>query len=79
MYAIRSYYVPSTAYGYIQQGAEHDEYSRNVERFIEKPDAVKAQELLLQGNTLWNAGIFLTRIDSLLQALEQHAADILSC
>jgi mannose-1-phosphate guanylyltransferase/mannose-6-phosphate isomerase len=51
-----------------------------VKRFIEKPNASKAQELLLQGGVLWNAGIFLVSVSTLLQALEKHAPDILkSC
>ncbi len=68
---------PSTAYGYIQQGAAHDNGSYAVERFIEKPDAGNAQKLLLGGKVLWNAGIFLCKADALLSALEQHAPDIL--
>lgn len=68
---------PSTAYGYIQQGSHRSDGSRSVDRFIEKPDAQKAQELLLNGSVLWNAGIFLTRADVLITALEQHAPDIL--
>lgn len=68
---------PATAYGYIQQGAARGDGSAKVARFIEKPDAEKAQALILQGDTLWNAGIFLTRADTLIAALEQHAPDIL--
>ena len=45
-------------------------------RFIEKPSADIAQALLLQGGVLWNAGIFLTRVDTLLNALQQWAPDI---
>ncbi len=71
---------PSTAYGYIAQGAPDVGPARQVARFIEKPDADKAAALLLQGDVLWNAGIFLCRADTLLNALAQHAADILqSC
>jgi mannose-1-phosphate guanylyltransferase/mannose-6-phosphate isomerase len=71
---------PSTAYGYIEQGAERQDGSRSVKRFIEKPNASKAQELLLQGGVLWNAGIFLVSVSTLLKALETHAPDILkSC
>jgi mannose-1-phosphate guanylyltransferase/mannose-6-phosphate isomerase len=70
---------PSTAYGYIQQGEPlPDGAARRVARFLEKPDAATAQQLLLQGNVLWNAGIFLCRADALLQAMRQHAPDILS-
>ena len=50
---------------------------RILKRFIEKPNASKAQELLLQGGVLWNAGIFLVSVDTLLKALQTHAPDIL--
>jgi mannose-1-phosphate guanylyltransferase / mannose-6-phosphate isomerase len=68
---------PSTAYGYIQQGALRADGSLKVSRFIEKPDAAKAQQLLLQGDVLWNAGIFLAQARFMIEALEQHAPDIL--
>lgn len=67
---------PSTAYGYIQRGAARADGSQFVKKFIEKPDATKAQDLLLSGDVLWNAGIFLTRPSSLIHALELHAPDI---
>ena len=69
---------PSTAYGYIRQGASRADGSRQVERFIEKPNAARAGELLLAGNVLWNAGIFLARADTLIEALERHAPDIVT-
>ncbi|MDB5730313.1 MAG: cpsB [Variovorax sp.] len=72
---------PSTAYGYIQQGDAFEKWpedtTRRVAAFIEKPVAAKAQEFLLTGRHLWNAGIFLVRASVLLQALAQHAPDIL--
>lgn len=72
---------PSTAYGYIERGARSPEPSWGgafaVRRFLEKPDAAQAQALLLQGGHYWNAGIFLTRADTLVAALERHAPDIL--
>src|SRR4051812_30530473 len=61
---------PSTAYGYIAEGEARSDGSRQVQQFIEKPDAQKAQQLLLQGHVLWNAGIFLTTAATLLQALK---------
>jgi mannose-1-phosphate guanylyltransferase/mannose-6-phosphate isomerase len=71
---------PSTAYGYIEQGNIREDGSFAVKRFIEKPNASKAQELLLQSGVQWNAGIFLVSVSTLLQALEKHAPDILkSC
>lgn len=71
---------PSTAYGYIRQGAMRDDGSLQVAQFIEKPDAARAQQLLLEGDTLWNAGIFLVQARFLVEALDEHAPDILrSC
>ncbi len=71
---------PSTAYGYIEKGTERHDGSYSVKRFIEKPNASKAEELLLQGGVLWNAGIFLVSVRTLFEALETHAPDILkSC
>lgn len=70
---------PSTAYGYIQQGASRGvDGSFRASRFIEKPDGELARQLLLAGDNLWNAGIFLCRADALLAALQQHAPDILA-
>lgn len=71
---------PSTAYGYIEQGEANADGSFKVCRFVEKPAADRAQAMLLQGNVLWNAGIFLVQAGVLRNALEQHAGDILeSC
>ncbi|MDE1942773.1 MAG: mannose-1-phosphate guanylyltransferase/mannose-6-phosphate isomerase, partial [Betaproteobacteria bacterium] len=72
---------PSTAYGYIEQAAGGPQPGWGgafaVRRFLEKPDAARAQALLLEGRHFWNAGIFLTRADTLVAALERHAPDIL--
>ncbi|AKV07582.1 mannose-1-phosphate guanyltransferase [Pseudomonas fluorescens NCIMB 11764] len=69
---------PSTAYGYIQQGAAQENGGRCVDRFVEKPDSATAQNMLLAGNVLWNAGIFLCKATVLIAALEKHASDILA-
>lgn len=70
---------PSTAYGYIEQGEALEGHMgvNRVRRFIEKPNTQRAQELLLRGGHFWNAGIFLVRAQTLLQALEAFAPDIL--
>ncbi len=71
---------PSTAYGYIEQGAALPGQggAHAVRRFVEKPDAQRAQELLLAGGHYWNAGIFLARASTLIAALDANAPDILS-
>lgn len=75
---------PSTAYGYIQLGAKLDTTDNapssvfNVARFVEKPPLEKAQTILLSGDYLWNAGIFLCQASVLKYALHKHAPDILA-
>lgn len=64
---------PSTAYGYIEQGPALPEGGMAVARFVEKPDVQRASEMLLSGQYLWNAGIFLTRAQHLSAALQRHA------
>jgi mannose-1-phosphate guanylyltransferase len=43
-----------------------------------KPDLATAHAYLESGDYLWNAGIFLMRAETYLDALEAHAPDILS-
>jgi mannose-1-phosphate guanylyltransferase/mannose-6-phosphate isomerase len=69
---------PSTAYGYIQKAQASAQGGFSVARFVEKPNPELALELLASGQYLWNAGIFLMKAQSLLQALAQHAPDILA-
>ena len=70
---------PSSAYGYIEiLGSNPKLKTLSVQRFIEKPDAARAQQLILQGHHFWNAGIFLVQAGTLITALEQHAPDILN-
>lgn len=75
---------PSTAYGYIQRGEKLDALcdgsssTFSVARFVEKPPTDKAQVMLLSGDYLWNAGIFLCQASVLKDALRKHASDILT-
>lgn len=71
---------PSTAYGYIEQGVAliGQGEAHSVACFIEKPDATRAQQLLLAGGYFWNAGIFLVQASTLLDALKTCAGDILA-
>jgi len=47
-------------------------------RFVEKPDAARAAELLADPRNLWNAGVFLARASTLVEAFREHAPDILA-
>lgn len=74
---------PHTGYGYIQVSelitpAKKEEITAfDVLRFVEKPDQSTAIGYLSSGTYFWNAGVFLVRADALLQALQEHAEDIL--
>jgi mannose-1-phosphate guanylyltransferase/mannose-6-phosphate isomerase len=68
---------PSSAYGYIRLGAARPDGTFAVDGFTEKPARDQAEALMLTGSALWNAGIFLCSASSLLDALGQHAPDIL--
>ncbi|WP_426393090.1 mannose-1-phosphate guanylyltransferase/mannose-6-phosphate isomerase [Variovorax sp. R-27] len=69
---------PSTAYGYIEAGEPSaDGRSQAVVRFVEKPTATVAEQLILHGGYSWNAGIFLVQARTLIAALRGHAPDIL--
>jgi mannose-1-phosphate guanylyltransferase/mannose-6-phosphate isomerase len=69
---------PQTAYGYIVCDEARVDGAHAVRRFVEKPDVATAQQLILEGQAYWNAGIFLLRADVLLAALARHAPDILA-
>lgn len=67
--------MPSTGYGYIEPGAplkKHQNHPRYlVNKFIEKPDAETAAELVGSGY-LWNGGMFVFRADSFLSLVKKH-------
>ncbi len=64
---------PETGYGYLELDREETGDVISLLRFVEKPDAVRAQEMLNQGGFLWNAGIFLFSVNAILAAFECHA------
>jgi mannose-1-phosphate guanylyltransferase/mannose-6-phosphate isomerase len=68
---------PQTGYGYIQVDSMDNEVTKSVKRFVEKPNAIAAQQYLLQGDYFWNAGIFVVKASIWLKALKQFRPDIL--
>jgi mannose-1-phosphate guanylyltransferase len=68
----------ATGYGYIHAGAPlHDSTpSSLVERFVEKPDAARAEQFLADGSYLWNAGIFVWRSYTFGQAVERFQPEL---
>ncbi|MBK7869961.1 MAG: mannose-1-phosphate guanylyltransferase [Saprospiraceae bacterium] len=68
---------PDTGYGYInfeKTAVQNDVHQ--VIKFTEKPPLEKAEAFLASGDYLWNAGIFVWRVQTILSALEQNASEI---
>jgi mannose-1-phosphate guanylyltransferase/mannose-6-phosphate isomerase len=69
--------APETGYGYIRRGRREGEFYR-IAQFVEKPDLVRAQSYLANGEYYWNSGMFLFRARRYLEELEKFAPDIAS-
>lgn len=70
---------PETGYGYIRGGNALTPGVFVLDQFVEKPDADTARAYLAAGDYLWNSGMFLFRADAYVQALAEHAPEILRC
>ena len=71
---------PETGYGYIETGPEIAELPgvHHIARFVEKPGAARAAELVASGTHLWNSGMYVFRTRTLLDELAAHAPDVLA-
>ena len=68
-----------TGYGYLELAEDPGDFAAKplkLNRFVEKPDAASAQEMLDAGTYLWNAGIFLFSVQAILDAFTAHAPDL---
>ena len=66
---------PETGYGYIEAGAEQGDGTRAVARFVEKPDATRAAQMLAQGGFYWNSGMFMLGVGPFLAECRTLAPD----
>ncbi len=66
---------PETGYGYIQAVVAPTP-TMVVERFVEKPDALTAQQYLEEGCYYWHAGMFVLKASVWLKAIESFRPDI---
>tara|TARA_R110001583_G_scaffold145635_2_gene297575 strand:- start:3965 stop:5041 length:1077 start_codon:yes stop_codon:yes gene_type:complete len=62
---------PNTGYGYIQYSKSEKDIKK-VSNFTEKPNLETAIQFIEEGNYLWNAGIFVWSVKSILKAFETH-------
>jgi len=83
-FGIRPSY-PAEGFGYIERAAplgaevagsfDEPPAAYRVKQFREKPDAATAQQYLEAGTFYWNAGIFLWKARTIMNALEQFEPD----
>lgn len=69
-----------TGYGYLElaQMPAADGAAVALKKFVEKPDVLRAQEMLDAGNFKWNAGIFLFAAKDIIAAFATHAPDLMT-
>jgi mannose-1-phosphate guanylyltransferase len=71
---------PDTGYGYIQfDDSQHyadDVRLRKVRTFTEKPQLEMAQQFLQSGDFLWNSGIFIWSLKSIMKAFENFLPEV---
>lgn len=68
---------PDTGYGYIKADKQHiSQGFHKVECFVEKPVLSKAISFLESGDYLWNAGIFVANVKTLLKQFAIQAPGI---
>jgi mannose-1-phosphate guanylyltransferase len=65
-----------TGYGYIQQGDSAGRYNNfkayQALQFREKPDQETAEAYLSSGDYVWNSGMFVWRVDRILEEIERQ-------
>ncbi len=70
---------PETGYGYIQFNTAEISGIKNLKKvktFTEKPDKEHAQKFIDSGDFLWNSGVFIWNVDTILNGLEKHVPDV---
>lgn len=67
---------PETGYGYVQKGASAQGEICSVVAFKEKPSADTAKEYLASGDYLWNAGIFVWNVNTIMSCIKAYKPGI---
>jgi mannose-1-phosphate guanylyltransferase len=73
---------PAVGFGYIHCGGPAEiagiEGALKVDRFVEKPDLATAERYLAGGDYLWNASMFISRADRLLEEIGRSEPEMLA-
>jgi mannose-1-phosphate guanylyltransferase len=62
---------PNTGFGYIEFDKTDNNPIKKVSQFREKPDYETAKSFLESGNFLWNGGIFIWSVQSIIESFEK--------
>lgn len=67
---------PETGYGYIQVNEDEENGIHKVKAFTEKPDLELARKFVESGEFVWNSGIFLWNVNTIMDAFKKYLPDI---
>lgn len=67
---------PETGYGYIQYISNHGNPVKKVKTFTEKPNLKLAKTFVESGDFVWNSGMFVWKVKSIIRAFEKHMPDV---
>ena len=73
--------APETGFGYIRyaeplaEGFDHQAF--RGERFVEKPNLATAKGYLEDGHYVWNSGMFIWKVETILAELRQHLPELM--
>ena len=68
---------PDTGYGYIQYDTENElDKAYKVKTFTEKPSLELARTFLKSGDFLWNSGLFVWNVKTIMDALAQYLPEM---
>lgn len=67
---------PETGYGYIQYHIDNNGEFKKVKTFTEKPQIDLARKFVESGEFVWNAGIFIWNVKTIIRAFERYLSEI---
>lgn len=67
---------PETGYGYIQVEEKNMDGIQKVKAFTEKPNLDLARKFVESGEFMWNSGIFIWNVNSIVDGFKKHLPDI---
>ena len=67
---------PETGYGYIQYFIDDTKAAKKVKTFTEKPNLKLAKTFLESGDFVWNSGMFVWKVESIIKAFEKYMPEV---